>query len=397
MPQRYRRQPTEYTLHNSATIVRGGADYFERIDQIADGARYTLHLQTYIFDEDETGKRVAAALMRAAQRGVAVYVLLDGYASQKLSAAFINSLRSAGVHFSYFSPFLQSSFFYIGRRLHHKLIVADGSAAMAAGINVSNRYNDIGDRQAWLDWALYVEGEAAKGIADVCVHVWNRSRKRPQCPQAIAVGAPGMPASTYPVCPVRIRRNDWVFYKTEISATYRELFRTAESHVTIMTSYFWPPQRLLRAMARASARGVKIKLILTGKADVPLAKYAERYLYKWLFRHNIEVYEYQRNILHGKSAVSDNKWLTIGSYNVNNISAFASVELNLDVKDNKLATELNNKFETIIAADCVQINKDTFWESSGLSSKVFYYLAYRIIHMVFFLFTFYFTRRRSVD
>jgi cardiolipin synthase len=164
-----------------------------------------------------------------------------------------------------------------------------------------------------------------------------------------------------------------------------------------MTSYFWPPQRLLRSMAKASERGVKIKLILTGKADVPLAKYAERYLYKWLFRHNIEVYEYQRNILHGKSAVCDNKWLTIGSYNVNNISAFASVELNLDVKDDNLTTELNQKFEAIIANDCVQISKETFWASSGVSSKVFYYLAYRIIHMVFFMFTFYFTRRRSLD
>jgi cardiolipin synthase len=95
--------------------------------------------------------------------------------------------------------------------------------------------------------------------------------------------------------------------------------------------------------------------------------------------------------------VCDNKWLTIGSYNVNNISAFASVELNLDVKDDKLTTELNQKFEAIIAADCVQISKETFWASSGVSSKVFYYLAYRIIHMVFFMFTFYFTRRRSID
>lgn len=389
--------PPEYTLHNSATIVRGGADYFARIDHIADGAQYTLHLQTYIFDEDETGRRVADALMRAARRGVAVYMLLDGYASQKLSTAFIERLRSAGVHFSYFSPFLQSSFFYIGRRLHHKLIVADGRTAMAAGINVSNRYNDIGGQPAWLDWALYVEGEAAMGIANVCVRVWNRSRKRQLCPEAGATGVGAIPEGNYPVCPVRIRRNDWVFYKTEISATYRELFKTAESSVTIMTSYFWPPQRLLRAMARASRRNVKIKLILTGKADVPLAKYAERYLYRWLFRHNIEVYEYQRNILHGKSAVCDNKWLTIGSYNVNNISAFASVELNLDVNDKRLATELNDRFEAIIAADCEQINKETFWERSGVSNKVFYYLAYRIIHMIFFLFTFYFTRRRNLD
>src|SRR4051812_26322508 len=108
-----------YTRRNIVKIVKGGADYFNCIREIADNARYCLHLQTYIFDEDETGNYVAEALMRAAKRGVKVYLLVDGYASQNLSSAFIAGLKAAGINFAFFEPFFKSRNFYIGRRLHH--------------------------------------------------------------------------------------------------------------------------------------------------------------------------------------------------------------------------------------------------------------------------------------
>ncbi len=130
---------------------------------------------------------------------------------------------------------------------------------------------------------------------------------------------------------------------------------------------------------------------------MPFAKYAERYLYKWLFRHNIEVYEYQSNILHGKIAVADGEFVTIGSYNVNNISAFASVELNLDIRDDKIAAGLQEKLLNIIETDCVKISRENFWVSENVIRKFLYYLSYRIIHFLFFLFTFYFNQHQSED
>ncbi len=386
------RKSNQYTIHNKVKIVRGGADYFNCIEEIADNARYSLHLQTYIYDEDETGNRVADALIRAAKRKVHVYVLVDGYASQRLSPKFIARLHEAGVQFGFFEPFFKSNTFYIGRRLHHKIIVADANVCMVAGINISNRYNDIGGNKAWLDWAVHASGEVARGINDVCIKRWNRSVIRKKCvPFSNALLAP-LPADE---CMVRIRRNDWVFKRTQITRSYQEMFLNASREATIMTSYFWPPQKLLKRMAGASYRGVKIKLILTAKADVPFTKYAERYLYPWLFRNNIEVYEYQSNILHGKVAVCDNEWITGGSYNVNNISAFASVELNLDIKNTQIATEVNDKLQDIIKNDCVQITKSDFLTKNNIRTRLFYYLSYRFIHLVFYLFTFYFIQKRE--
>ena len=190
---RRQQKTNEYTIHNKVKIVRGGADYFRSITEIADNAKYTIHLQTYIFDEDETGNMVATALINAAERNVAVYMLIDAYASQKLSAAFISRLKDAGIHFAYFRPLIVSNFFYLGRRLHHKVIVADSSVCMVAGINISNRYNDIGDSKAWLDWAIYAEGEVATQLNKICVHTWNRSPMRKKCDAAVPVQQPARP------------------------------------------------------------------------------------------------------------------------------------------------------------------------------------------------------------
>jgi cardiolipin synthase len=350
-----------------------------------------LHLHTYIFDEDSTGNKVAEALIRAAERKVYVYVLLDGYASQKLSAEFIARLTDAGIHFGFFNPFFKRHSYYIGRRLHHKVIVADARVCMVAGINISDRYNDIGDTMAWLDWAVYAEGDVAKQLNDVCIKMWDRPRTREQCIATQNPASP-LPAEEYLV---RVRRNDRVYRRTEITKTYREIFHTATKEVILMTSYFWPPQKLLKRMTVAARRGVKIKVILTAKADVPFSKYAERYLYSLLFRNNIEVYEYQANVLHGKVAVCDSEWFTAGSYNVNNISAYASVELNLDVRNKLIATQLNDQLQSIIKEDCVQITDEDIVNKTSIMKRIGYYLSYRLIHWVFFLFTFYFVQQRE--
>ncbi|MCF8450429.1 MAG: phospholipase [Taibaiella sp.] len=382
-------KPAAYSEHNTVKVIRGGADYFQELVAIASSATSTLHIQTYIYDEDETGLQVAEAFMAAARRGVQVYMLLDSYASQSLSSAFIARLREAGIHFRFFEPFLHSRRFYFGRRLHHKIVVADAKVCMVGGLNISNRYNDMPGVPAWLDWALVVNGDAAKRIEKVCVRIWNKKLFVEKC--AATSNIPQEPHSGS--IPVRISRNDWVNRLTGVTDSYKELFALADKEVTIMTSYFWPPRGLLRRMEAAARRGVKIKIILTGYADVPFAKYAERYLYNRLFRSRIQVYEYTRNVLHGKIAIRDNEWITVGSYNLNNISAFVSVELNLDVMDKAVATKLAGAVQVIMEQDCTLITPQKFEASNNILKMFFYYLSYRIIQALYFLFTFYFSQR----
>jgi cardiolipin synthase len=174
-----------------------------------------------------------------------------------------------------------------------------------------------------------------------------------------------------------------------------QLFSEAKESVTLMSSYFWPGRKMLRKMAAASGRGVSVRVMLAGVSDIPIAKSAERYIYRRLFRNNIEVYEYQDNILHGKVAVADNCFVTIGSYNVNNISAYASLELNLDIKDDSFAASVNRELDTILRKDCLRITEESFTKKYHFFQRLWQQIAFDVVHIIFFLFTFYFRQKEA--
>ncbi len=374
-----------YTRHNKVQLIHGGSEYFTLLENLIDAAKSTIHLHTYLYDADETGIRIADALKRAANRNVKVYLLLDGYASGNLPVEFINSMKLAGVHLSFFEPFVRSQNFYMGRRLHYKVFISDAHTALVGGINISNKYNDTPAGKGWLDWAICTEGEAAEQLQHYCIKMWNGSLRRAKI-EELPLQAPKLKD----ICIVKIRRNDWVKRQTEIYQSYMELFHTARHSIILMSSYFWPGRRLLNEIIRASDRGVKIKLILAGPSDVKLAKWAERYVYRRLFRSGIDIYEYQDNILHGKIAVRDGQQVLAGSYNVNNISAYASVEVNLDIKNAPFAREVNASLDSIIEKNCLKITRELYTNHYNFFQRLWHRLSFDIMHIVFFLFTFYF-------
>ncbi len=373
--------------NNSVCLVRSGLEYFDRLEEIILSAKDRIHLQVYIYEDDQTGKQVSRALIAAARRGVKVYLVADGYASQDLSDSFIRSMEWEGVRFRYFNPLLKSKYFYFGRRMHHKIVVVDGVKAMVGGINISNHYNDTVEHTAWLDWALYVEGKVAARLETVCedlqkFEIVQATRTHLRRRKLIL-----------PDQPVGIRINDWVRGKKDITATYLTMLRNARSHVTIVSSYLLPGKLLRRNLKVAAKRGIKIRLVMTGMSDVSVAKHAERYMYRWLLRNKIEIYEYQKNILHGKMAVCDGKWLTLGSYNVNNISAYASIELNLDVHNPEFALQVEEKIESIIQKDCIKITEQEYRRHDTLFNRFVQRSAYDIFRVMLFLFTFYFKQK----
>jgi cardiolipin synthase len=381
-----------YTLHNKIRLVHGGSDYFTTLIRMIDEATRVVHLQTYIYEGDETGQMVSAALIRAAQRKVQVFVLLDGYASQDLSKEIIAEWKAAGIRFRWFWPLFKSRKFYFGRRMHHKVVVVDAIYGLAGGINISNRYNDIDGNKAWLDRALFVEGEAALKLHIVCRDMWAKAYwKKDGGRKEKFPWLPGV--SPNEDCMVRVRRNDWVQGKSQISKSYLEMFRNAHSHITILSSYFLPGTIFRRHMAMASRRGVKIRVIVGNVSDVKISRYAERFMYRWLLRNKIEVYEYLDTILHGKLAVYDGQWMTNGSYNVNKISAYASVELNLDVRNEEFAAQVEKELGEIIASHCVRITENNLSQSNF--AQLMQWLSFQTIRLIFFLFTFYFRQEKG--
>lgn len=387
---------TGYLVQNKVSVIQGGKEYFDLLLRLINAAAESIHLQMYIYNDDDTGIRIADALKAAAKRNVQVYLMVDGYASQRMSQHFIDELKAAGIHFRFFEPFFKSMHFYFGRRMHHKIVAADATRSLVGGINIADRYNDIHEIPAWLDFALYAEGEIARDLCVLCWKTWySFSSKMGITPCEEKQLQFHFEENEKQL--VRMRRNDWVRSKNEISVTYIEMFRHAKNHITIMCSYFLPGKIIRRLLANAARRGVKIKVITAGPSDIMMAKYAERWMYDWLLRNKIELYEYQPSVLHAKVAVCDGEWFTLGSYNINNISAYASIELNLDVKDAGLSAALEQRMEQIIQQNCIAITKETHITQKNAVKQFIRWCSYQFIRVVFYLFTFYFKKIRRAS
>jgi len=383
-----KKRRNDYSPDNYVKLVKGGKEYFDLMLAVIDQAKDTIHLQVYIYDDDETGIRVADALKEAVNRKVKVYLLVDGYASQVMSKKFRKDLQSAGIYFRFFDPIFKNKQFYFGRRLHQKVFVADSRYALVSGINITNRYNDMPGYSAWLDFGVYVEGEIARELCVLCWQTWQGFPTRMRSAPCGDIWKPKKNPEELSL--IRIRRNDWVRGRTQISKSYNELLRTAKSHIILLSSYFLPGNIIRVNLLKAVRRGVKIRVILAGLSDVKVAKYAERYIYDWLLRNGIEIYEYQGNVLHGKLSICDSEWLTIGSYNINNISAYASVELNLDIRNPDFTKKVEAMLENIIQEKCIRITETSFKKSSNIFNRFVRWVSYQFIRAVLYMFTFYF-------
>ncbi|MCE9539751.1 MAG: cardiolipin synthase ClsB [Bacteroidetes bacterium] len=362
----------EYHKAAEIRLVHSGNDYFETLENLILSAKHTLHLQTYIFDEDETGKRIAKALIVASERGVQIYMILDGYGSKSLSRKFVKTLRVSGIHMRFFSPLFSSQNIYFGRRLHHKVVVADQNIALVGGINIADKYHGSAAEIAWLDYAVLIKGSICQTIINICTQVYGRrfirkQKKVKKIPKQIQLHEPFF---------VRIRENDRLRRKNQISVSYLQAIQKAKKSIYITGSYFLPGTRLRKALIRAAKRGVEVHLIMAGVSDVPVFQTATRWLYDLLFRNGIKIYEWEKSVLHGKVAVIDDKWTTIGSFNLNHLSAYGSIELNIDILDQQFSDSFQLHLKSVIETGCKQvfpIHQNNHW-----TAKLKRWAAYQI-------------------
>ena len=366
-----------FTYANRVELVRGGYEFFLRLKTLIDEAQKTIHFQFYILEEDDTGRLIADALKAASLRGVNVFMLLDGFASLTLSSSFVQELRNSGIHFRWFKSYIRNRKFYVGRRLHHKIVVVDSLKSFVCGLNVSDRYNDTVESIAWLDWALYSEGAVSSRLEQVC-----KKRIKDYSSNYVPSKENGEK------CAVRVCVNDWVGRKSDITKSYLQLMNEANSKIIIMSPYFMPGYQFRKSLRRAVKKGVTVQIVLTGISDIWVSKYAERYLYAWLMRLGVEIYEYQKNVLHGKIVVADGACVSVGSYNVNNLSAYASIELNLEIKNHTFAQDVDRQLTSIIQDECLQITEASKNFESGIFNRFVQLLAYNFQRFMLLIFAF---------
>lgn len=343
---------TGYKNGHSIQLLRSGESYFAACEKAIDSARYFVHFQTYIVDNDETGRRITEALIRAASRGVRVYFLLDAYGGASFTRELEQRVEEAGILFRRFSPAWVTKGFQLSLRLHHKVILIDGILAIIGGMNVADRYHGTPEMKEWLDFAIMVKGPECSHVLFILKKLWNkafiprRERSRESVPH---------PARYKSNVRVQVVQNNWYRNKIEILKSYRSALKHAQKRIVIVASYFLPGRNERKILRNASRRGVDIKIVLSAESDAPVFKRATRFLYDFILRNNIKIYEYLPSNLHAKVAVIDGKWSTIGSYNMNHLSDYGSIELNANVLDARFAGQFEKLLLGIIENDCRQV------------------------------------------
>lgn len=358
-----------YYAAQSVQLVYSGNDFFEKLIELIRSAHTIIHFQTYIYDEDETGLQIANELKEAAKRGVKIYMLLDAFGSKDLSSRFMNDLKKSGVRIRFFAPFFSKNIINLGRRMHHKVVVVDDAVALVGGINISNKYRGTPTVNPWLDYAILVKGSVCEKASKICSDILNKKFIFSiQFSRTLQLESGTL---------VRFRQNDRLRQKRQISKSYLQAIKNAKTSIFFVSSYFLPGRRILKALKKAAKRGVQITIILSANSDIILFGKATTHLYTSLMKQGITIYEWQKSVLHGKIAMVDEQWVTVGSFNLNSLSALSSIELNVEAKNTTLVNELKNHLNSIIQNGCRKIDysifqKENTWKKKVVNTVVYY-------------------------
>lgn len=369
-------------LHgNHVTLLRNGAEYFPALEKEIDAASQQIFLETYIFEPDQIGLRIANALKRAVKRGVNVHLLLDGFGCKNLAPAFVQELQQAGIEVLIFRPKISPWTFKRNRlrRLHRKLAVFDGRIAFTGGINIIDDMNTPGHTPPRIDYATRIEGALLNSIHATARRLWHRvswtSLRRVVASKFVR----NPPISGGMRAAFVMRDNIW--HRRDIEQAYLSAIESAHSEIIIANSYFLPGIRFRRALIAAAARGVRVVVLLQARVEYLLLDYASHALYGQLLTGGIEIHEYHASFMHSKVAVIDNHWATVGSSNIDPFSLLLSREANIVVLNHAFANELRQDIEAALRTGAHRVHPEE-WGRTSWARRFLSWCTYGLIRFM---------------
>ncbi|HSV54438.1 MAG TPA: cardiolipin synthase ClsB [Burkholderiaceae bacterium] len=371
-------------------LLQGSQEFFDALIKAMDRAKHEVRLETYIFDFTASGADVAHALMRAARRGVATLIIVDGLGTGKLPAQWEQRFVEAGVQWRVYAPSSTLGLLIPGRwrRLHRKLCVIDGQVAFCGGINILDDFHDPNHgvlKSPRFDFAMRVCGPLAADAQNTMAQLWLRmaavrSLKKRQLSAAVdsfrAAGREPPPTAPMPLeraeRPHFVRAalvlRDNIRHRARIERAYRKAISTARHEIIIANAYFVPGRKMRRALEKAAQGGVRVLLLLQGRYEYFMQYYASRPVYGALLRAGVEIHEYSPSFLHAKVAVVDGRWATVGSSNLDPLSMLLAREANVMVEDAAFAADLRERLMRAIHEGGQQMDAAQF-ENRSLGER----------------------------
>ncbi|MEK1904514.1 MAG: cardiolipin synthase ClsB [Pseudomonas sp.] len=357
---------------NQVELLINGEDFFTRVFERVRAARHEVLIETFIIFEDRVGQQLQRELIAAAERGVRIELTVDGYGTADLSGEFVAAMVQAGINVHLFDPSPKRLGMRLNlfRRLHRKVVVVDGEWALIGGINYSADHLTDSGATSKQDYAVEVRGPVVADIHHSSFSVLRPAQlQRSQLQPVVRhVGQVRMLLA--------VRDNNR--HTTDIEQEYLRAIRSATTRIVLANAYFFPGYRLLREIRNAARRGVKVTLILQGQADMPWVRGFSRLLYNYLLRDGVVIQEYCQRHLHGKVALIDSEWSTVGSSNLDPLSLALNLEANLIIRDSAFNQGLYEHLSSLASEHCKRISQERiirgYWWRAPLIFLCFHFL-----------------------
>ena len=350
-------EPTSTAIGTSnVTTYTYGENLYAAMLAAIRGARERIMFETFIWKADRIGQEFKDELVRAAERGVEVYVVLDAFANLVVPSGFKRFPPS--LHVLEYPVFPPGWRFYDLRRTgrdHRKILVVDGEIGFVGGYNIGAMY-----ATQWRDTHVRIEGSSVWDLQNAFIDFWNL-RRGPELP---ALDDPG---TTQWESRIRVHRNvprSWLF---PIRGMYLEAFDRAQHHIYLTQAYFIPDEDFLASLLAAARRGVDVRVLVPEVSNHVVADWLSRGFYSPLLRGGVRLMLYQNAMVHAKTATIDGQWTTVGTANIDRISLTGNYEVNVEFYDSDLAKQMQQIFET----DCSNARELTLpaWERRHLVAK----------------------------
>lgn len=361
---------------NRITLLESGDDYFPVLLRAINAAEQEIYLETYIYEHDETGQAVTDALCAAADRGVRVHVLVDGFGCRTFSSALQRQMAAAGVRFMVYRPKVSPWTFKRQRlrRLHRKLVVVDGQLGFVGGINIIDDLDTPGHTPPRFDYAVEVAGPLVAIMRASARHVWSVVAWTHGQHKLVRDRAEMLPPPHSGGVDAAFVVRDNVGHRRDIENAYLQAIHAAREEILIANAYFLPGRHFRQALIKAARRGVKVRLLLQGRVEYWLLHYASRALYSGFLREGVEIIEYHRSFLHAKVAVIDREWATVGSSNIDPFSLMLAREANVVVRDRDFAAALHASLQHAIDIGAHAVKAER-WQKLPLTMRVLTWFA----------------------
>jgi cardiolipin synthase A/B len=371
---RYARSPLRWRTGGALAVLRDGRQTYPAMLAALAEATRTICFETYILAPDRIGDRFKAVLIERARAGVAVRIIYDAVGSFGLPDSWVDELREAGcdvIDFNPIAPWRRR--FRLSHRDHRKIIVVDDLVGFTGGLNIANDYAPVEDGGlGWHDTHCRVTGPIVLDLARMFRRTWLRCGGAPYPPPPAATSGGSSARGPF----IRLLDNTLRRQRTTVRRAYLHVIKAARRCVLIQNAYFLPDRGLRRALARAAARGVDVRVLVPGRSDVRLVEWAALYALRRLARAGVKIFLWRGVMLHAKTATVDRLWSTIGSYNFDAQSRFNNLEVTLEILDAATGEALAASFERDIA------NADSFDEQAWLRlpwwRKALAWIGYRL-------------------